>query len=781
MGAGRELYGLRKDGSEFPVEIGLNTIETEDGAMVLLAIVDISARRRLDERVRRVVEAAPNAIVTINGAGRIEMVNAQAERVFGYARCELLGQPVEMLLPGQLRDHRLRDRFLADPQAHQMGAGRDFYARRKDGSEFPAVMGLNPVETEDRAMAVWAIVDISDRKQKEDRIQAALREKDVLLGEIHHRVKNNLQIVYSLLDLQSARISDQKVLDMLRDSQNRIRSMALIHQTLYQSKDFAEVNFGRFLETLVPTLIASYGVDPDRITLTIDAEQVLLPIDAAIPCGLAVNELISNALQHAFRDGRGGEITVVLAQETGSQVMLVVSDNGTGVPDHIDMPTTGTLGLQLVTLLAEQLGGSVAMQRSNPTRFTLRFPINKPIWWRTMMPARVMVVEDERIVALHLQQKLVKLGYGVPGVAASGEQALEQIEASRPDLVLMDIHIDGGIDGIETVTRIPAGYHIPVIYLTAYSEEATLERARATRPYGYLTKPFSERELHATIQMALERCSSEKALRKTEAALRQAQKMEAIGKLAGGVAHDFNNLLGVIIGNLEFIADRTRVDADLHEMVQDALDAALRTANLTQTLLAYSRRQPLVPRVLSIEGLVSNLTELMRRTVGATIEIRTQIPAHLWRVRVDPHQFDTALLNLTVNARDAMPRGGMLTIEADDVVLDQNYADRHLEVAAGNYVLIAVTDTGTGMPREVTDKVLDPFFTTKPAGKGTGLGLSMVYGFVKQSHGHLEISSEAGHGTTIKLYFPAAGNWDEDLNQPFQPTGALDASGEGEA
>jgi signal transduction histidine kinase len=398
-----------------------------------------------------------------------------------------------------------------------------------------------------------------------------------------------------------------------------------------------------------------------------------------------------------------------------------------------------------------------------------------------MMPARVMVVEDERIVALHLQQQLVKLGYGVPGVAASGEQALEQIEASRPDLVLMDIHIDGGIDGIETVARIPADYHIPVIYLTAYSEEATLERARATRPYGYLIKPFSERELHATIQMALERCSSEKALRKTEAALRQAQKVEAIGKLAGGVAHDFNNLLGVIIGNLEFIADRTRVDADVHEMVQDALDAALRSANLTQTLLAYSRRQPLVPRVLSIEGLVSNLTELLRRTVGATIEIRTQIPAHLWRVRVDSHQFDTALLNLTVNARDAMPRGGLLTIEADNVVLDQSYADRHLEVAAGRYVLIAVTDTGTGMPTEVTDKVLDPFFTTKPAGKGTGLGLSMVYGFVKQSHGHLEISSEAGRGTTIKLYFPVAENWDEDLNQPLQPAGALGASDEGEA
>ena len=348
--------------------------------MVLSAIVDISARKRLEERFRRVVEAAPNAMVMINEAGRIEMVNTQAERVFGYSRSELLGQPVEMLVPGRFRDHhpRLRDSFLADPHVRPMGAGRDLYALRKDGSEFPVEIGLNPIETEDGAMVLSAIVDISDRKQKEERIHAALREKDVLLGEIHHRVKNNLQIVYSLLDLQSARISDQIVLDMLRDSQNRIRSMALIHQTLYQSKDFAEVNFGRFLETLVPTLVASYGVDPNSILLTIDAEQVLLPIDAAIPCGLVVNELISNALKHAFQNRDRGEIQVTLAYEGSSQVRLLVSDNGNGVPDHVDMIRTSTLGLQLVTLLAEQLGGRVEMQRSNPTQFTLRFPVAKP-------------------------------------------------------------------------------------------------------------------------------------------------------------------------------------------------------------------------------------------------------------------------------------------------------------------------------------------------------------------------------------------------------------------
>jgi PAS domain S-box-containing protein len=378
MGAGRDLFGMRKDGSEFPVEIGLNPIETDEGPMVLSAVVDISARRRLEERFRLVVEAAPSAMVMINANGRIEMVNAQAEQVFGYARHELLGQPVEMLVPERFRGHHpgLRQSFFAGPQARPMGAGRDLYGLAKDGTEFPVEIGLNPIETEEGPMVLSAIVDISDRKQKEERIQLALKEKDVLLGEVHHRVKNNLQIVHSLLDLQSSRITDRTALAMLRDSQNRIRSMGLIHQTLYQSKDFAKVDFSRFLDSLVPTLVGSYGVNPDRIALSVKAEQVLFPINAAIPCGLIVNELISNALKHAFPGDRRGEIRVGLFSEPdGATVVLSVADDGVGIPDDVDLGKTSTLGLQLVTLLSDQLGGKIAMRRSNPTEFVLSFAI----------------------------------------------------------------------------------------------------------------------------------------------------------------------------------------------------------------------------------------------------------------------------------------------------------------------------------------------------------------------------------------------------------------------
>jgi PAS domain S-box-containing protein len=373
MGAGRDLYGLKKDGSEFPVEIGLNPIETDEGTMVLSAIVDISTRKRLEERFRRVVESAPNAMVMINAAGGIEMVNAQAQHVFGYSREELLGQPVEMLVPERFRRHhpRLRASFFGDPQSRPMGAGRDLYGLKKDGSEFPVEIGLNPLETEEGPMVLSAIVDISDRKHREESIQAALKEKDILLGEIHHRVKNNLQVIHSLLDLQSLKVDDETALQLLRESQNRIRSMSLIHQTLYESKDFARVDFRSFLDTLVPTLVSSYSADPSRITLLIDAAEVSVPINAAIPCGLIVNELISNALKHAFPGGRHGEIRIGLARDESEQVELSVSDNGVGIPEELDLANASTLGLQLVALLADQLSAEILIQRANPTRFVL--------------------------------------------------------------------------------------------------------------------------------------------------------------------------------------------------------------------------------------------------------------------------------------------------------------------------------------------------------------------------------------------------------------------------
>lgn len=244
-----------------------------------------------------------------------------------------------------------------------------------------------------------------------------------------------------------------------------------------------------------------------------------------------------------------------------------------------------------------------------------------------------------------------------------------------------------------------------------------------------------------------------------EAALRQSQKMEAIGQLTGGVAHDFNNLLHIVLGSLERIRTRAArggrpLDADLARMVTTATHGAERAATLTQRLLAFSRRQPLAPKPLELNKLVAGMSDLLRRTLGESIRVETVLAGGLWLTLADENQLENALLNLAVNARDAMPGGGKLTIETANAHLDEAYAQAEQEVKAGQYVLLAVTDTGSGMAPDVLAKVFEPFFTTKGIGRGTGLGLSQVYGFIKQSNGHVKIYSEVGQGTTVRIYLP---------------------------
>ncbi|GAB0115856.1 response regulator [Acidisoma sp. C75] len=239
-----------------------------------------------------------------------------------------------------------------------------------------------------------------------------------------------------------------------------------------------------------------------------------------------------------------------------------------------------------------------------------------------------------------------------------------------------------------------------------------------------------------------------------ERALRQSQKMEAVGKLTGGIAHDFNNLLQVIGGNLQLLAKDVAGNDRAEQRLNNALSGVSRGSKLASQLLAFGRRQPLAPKVVNLGRFIRGLDDLLRRSLGDGIEIETVIAGGLWNTLVDPVQVESALLNLAINARDAMAGHGKLTIEAGNAQLDEAYAARHGDVTAGQYIMLAVTDTGCGMAPEIIEQVFEPFFTTKPEGQGTGLGLSMVYGFVKQSQGHIKIYSEPGHGTTIRIYLP---------------------------
>ncbi len=247
--------------------------------------------------------------------------------------------------------------------------------------------------------------------------------------------------------------------------------------------------------------------------------------------------------------------------------------------------------------------------------------------------------------------------------------------------------------------------------------------------------------------------------------VRQLQKMEAVGQLTGGIAHDFNNMLAIVIGSLDVARRRLVADpGKVEECLDNAMDGAQRAAQLTGRLLAFSRQQPLAPRALDANKLVGGMSEMLRRTVGENLKVETVLAGGLWTTYADAGQLENAVLNLCVNARDAMPDGGALTIETGNAHLDDAYAAVNAEVTAGQYVMISVSDTGAGMPPEVAERAFDPFYTTKGVGRGTGLGLSQVHGFVKQSGGHVKIYSEPGVGTTVKLYLPRSRRQEDALD-----------------
>ncbi len=355
-------------------------------------------------------------------------------------------------------------------------------------------------------------------------------------------------------------------------------------------------------------------------------------------------------------------------------------------------------------------------------------------------------------------------GYGESDVIPTGEWWIDHIHPDDRERVSHSIH--AVIDGADS--------HWSDEYRFLTKEGGTVhvldrgfvirdDRGKAVRMIGAMLDLTERRRAEDALRELNEelerRVADEVAERnKAEEALRQAQKMEAVGQLTGGIAHDFNNLLTIVTGNID-MADRAlrraqAPDPRLQRALANALKGAERAAALTQRLLAFSRRQPLAPKALDADRLVTGMSDMVQRALGETVKLEVVTSPGLWRVEADPNQLESAILNLSVNARDAMPNGGTLTIETTNARLDEAYSADHAEVAPGQYVVIAVTDTGCGMSKDTVARVFEPFFTTKEVGKGTGLGLSMVYGFTKQSGGHVNIYSEEGQGTTVKLYLP---------------------------
>lgn len=380
MGHNRELWGRRKNGEEFLVQISLSPIKSGNETLITSIIRDVTAQRAAEAHFRALLEAAPDGMIVVDASGQIVIVNSQTERLFGYSREELIGQPVEILIPERFRDGHKDHRasYAADPKVRPMGAGQALMGRTKAGAEFPVEISLSPLVTEQGRLVISAVRDITERRRAEAIIQASLREKEALLKEIHHRVKNNLQVTSSLLRLQAQAIEDPRAREMFEETESRIQSMALVHEKLYQSTNLSRIDFADYVRSLGDLLFRSSAITSATITLDVAGSETFFSIDTAVPCGLIVNELLSNALKHAFPANRSGHIHVQLEEQLERWVTIRVSDDGIGLPRGFDLAKAETLGLRLIQALVEQIDGRITIQSADAgSQFSISFPIER--------------------------------------------------------------------------------------------------------------------------------------------------------------------------------------------------------------------------------------------------------------------------------------------------------------------------------------------------------------------------------------------------------------------
>jgi len=627
-------------------------------------------RHHEDRRFAGLLEAAPDAMVCVDADGRIALVNAQTERLFGYGRDELIGQPVEMLVPDAVRDAHPAHRaaYMADPRPRPMGAGMELAGRRRDGTTFPAEISLSAIDTEEGILVTAAVRDVTQQR---------------LAAETAAQLASIIQSSY---DAVIGKTLDQ-VITSWNPGAERLYGYTAAEMT------------GQHVEVLIP---------PEERRR--EVEMV-----AAVARGERVDPYLTRRLR---KDGTAVKVSLTMSPITGRSGTVV--------------------GVATITR-------DVTERQRSDDRF------------RGLMEAApdgmVCVDRNGRIVLVNAQTERL-FGYG------RDELIGQPVEILVPDQVrgLHPAHRAGyatdprsrpmGAD-MELAGRRCDGTTFPVeVSLAALGAG---EELLVTAVIGDVTERLE-------IAAERERLRSQAERDKLERQLHQSQRLESLGQLAGGVAHDFNNLLGVISNYAAFAGEeiaRETQDARWQAVRDDITQvqrAAERAAGLTHQLLAFARQEMIQPRALNINDVVLSVEQLLIRTLGEHVELITDLAAELPPVLADPGQIEQVLVNLAVNARDAMPRGGKLVIHTVSTSIDDIASQG--QMPPGQYVALKVSDTGTGIPKDVLDRVFEPFFTTKPTGEGTGLGLATVYGIITQAGGHVRIYSEPGLGTSFTALLP---------------------------
>lgn len=788
-----EFEVARKDGSRFPVLVSATAVRNSDGEFVMSRsiVYDLSFRKRAGDVFHPILEAVPDAILICNNRGEIVLTNAQVKKLLGYSPHELQGQSIESLIPRDLRPKHVRERekFLLHPQARTMGSGLELRALRADGTVIPVEVSLSPIQVNGGFWVVSTLRDITERRLADDE----LRKSEARYRSVVDVMAEGVVVQESNGTITACNRSAERILGLTESQMMGLTSVDPRWRSIHEDGS-------PFPGEVHPSMVALHtgkrqsnvcmGVHKPDGSITwilINAEPVFYP-DTDIPRAVVTTftdisdrKNIEEALrtnEERFRVALKSSPTVVFNQDlqlrytwindpvlawaekgwlgkTDSDILdpdsarrlttlkNSVLQSGTGRREEVCLNLNGrSVHYDLTVDPLRDPTGNIAGITCAATDITPLKEAQQSILERE---AEISALFDASPVGLALfgpelrylrvNEKLAEIN-GLPAKDHIGKTVAETIPILAPT--------------IEPALLKVFSEQQPVLNVEMSAPPADLRAGLRHRLSSY----FPIKNSRGVTIMAGAFVLDVTEQKQLEERLLQAQKLEAVGRLAGGIAHDFNNVLGVILGHCDLLKEECSTNDAVIRRAKSIRTAADHAVALTRQLLAFSRKQVMQPQPLNLNELVRRLSEMLRRLLTENIHLTLDLSADTGLIYADKVQVEQVLMNLAVNARDAMISGGRLTIATSNVAIDREYPATDPPVKPGQYVMISVSDTGSGMDAKTKERVFEPFFTTKELGRGTGLGLSIIYGIVRQSGGHIRVYSEPGRGSTFKVYLP---------------------------